>query len=223
MTEAIEKAQEAVLWGCRTMVDKGYVLGTAGNISVKVEGEDLFVITPTSHSYASLTPEDLVTVDMQGNVVAGKHKPSMEYLIHLNLFVLRPEINGVVHTHSKYATVVSAIREIEKVPLLDIETMSYIGGDIAIAPFASPGSVQLADNIKSSIGFNSGIVMESHGAVGIGTNIEKAMIACDNIERTCELYWAILATGLTPKTLPESYLATARVISLGRRNISIPR
>ena len=87
---AIQKAKEQVMWGCRTMVDKGYALGTAGNISARVEGEPLFVITPSARPYLTMKPEDLAVGDMDGNVVSGPYKPSIEFSMHLGIYKERP-------------------------------------------------------------------------------------------------------------------------------------
>ena len=97
---AIQKAKEEVLWGVQVMVERGYTLGTAGNISARVEGEDRFVITPSSRSYATLKQEDLCVVDMDGNIVEAAYKPSVETTMHRYLFLLRPE--DVYKRQAKY-------------------------------------------------------------------------------------------------------------------------
>ena len=73
MYDALEKAKNEVMWGVKTMVEKGYALGTAGNISARVEGKDCFVITPSSRSYTTLDKEDLCVIDMDGNIIEGKY------------------------------------------------------------------------------------------------------------------------------------------------------
>ena len=112
---AIQKAKEQVMWGCRTMVDKGYALGTAGNISARVEGEPLFVIPPSARPYLTMKPEDLAVGDMDGNVVSGPYKPSIEFSMHLGIYKERPEVNCIVHTHSKFATAVSAMYRLKPI------------------------------------------------------------------------------------------------------------
>ncbi len=205
MLEPIRKAEEQVLWGCRAMCGRGYVLGTAGNISARVAGEELFVITPTSLPYDELTPDDLVVADMRGNIVRGNRRPSIECAMHRDILAVRPEARCVVHTHSKYATATSAMEGVDAVPVIDIETAMYIGGDIPVAPFAPPGSGELARNVARSIGDRAGVIMEGHGAVGVGLTMRAAMDACDIIERNCEMYLLILAAGKR-KPLPEGPL-----------------
>ena len=219
MSSNLDKAKQDILWGCKMMVEKGYALGTAGNISARVEGEDVVVITPTSVSYDTLSEDDLVVVDMEGNVISGKYQPSCEVHMHLGIMVLRPEVNAVVHTHSKCATAVSSIDEIDAVPVLDIESMVYLGGELEVAPFAPPGSMDLAMNIKNTIGTSAGVIMANHGAIGVGINMIDAMIASDNVERSCEMYLSVLSTGMSLRALPEDYIENTRKRSLLRRKV----
>lgn len=219
--EAIERAKEQVMWGCRTMVEKGYALGTAGNISARVEGEELFVITPSARPYLTMKTEDLAVGDMEGNVVSGPYSPSIEFSMHLGIFRERPEVGCIVHTHSKSATAVSAMEGIEQVPVMDIEGVVYLGGEILVAPFAPPGSKELAAFVRETIGTNAGLLMANHGAIGTGLTMEDAMINSDNVERACEMYLAILAAGRQVRKLPEDYMEFAKKRSLNRRNIVI--
>lgn len=219
--EAIEKARQQVLWGCKAMVEKGYALGTAGNISARVKGENLFVITPSARPYPTMKKEDLVVGDLDGNVVIGEYKPSIEFSMHLGIFKERPEVNCIVHTHSKFATAVSAMEGVEKVPIIDIEGVVYLGGEIRIVPFAPPGSKELAELVRKTIGNYAGLLMANHGAIGTGLTMEDAMIASDNVERECEMYLAILAARRQIKKLPEAYLEDAKKKSLSRRKVVV--
>lgn len=221
--ESIQRAKEQVMWGCRTMVDKGYALGTAGNISARVEGEDLFVITPSARPYLTMKPEDLVVGDMDGNVVSGEYKPSIEFSMHLGILLERPEVNCIVHTHSKFATAVSALDGVEHVPVIDIEGVVYLGGEILVAPFAPPGSKELVEHVRKTVGTNAGLIMANHGAIGTGLTMEDAMINSDNVERACEMYLAILAAGRQVRKLPEDYMVFARKKSLTRRNVWVEK
>ena len=219
MYDTIEQAKEDVMWGVRTMVEKGYALGTAGNISARVQDKEMFVITPSSRSYATLKKEDLCLLDMEGNIVEGKYKPSVEAVMYRYIFEMRPEVKAIVHSHSKYGTLVSSIKGVTKLPIIDVESISYLGGEVPVAPFAPAGSLELAENVKGAIGTSAGVLMENHGTIGVGISMEKAMIASDNIERTSEQYLILLASGKEKKEIPESYIETVKKISLRNRNI----
>lgn len=206
MIKAIAKAKLEVLLGCKAVCSKGYVLGTAGNLSARVEESELFVITPTSLPYETLCEDDLVVADMAGNIVEGKNKSSMEFVMHLTIYLRRPDVRAIVHTHSKYATAASAMQGVSSVPVIDIETAMYIGGDVMVAPFAPPGSLELAANATDHLGDRAGVILEGHGAIAVGNTMNAALVASDNVERACEIYLIVKASG-DVKRLPEGPLA----------------
>lgn len=211
-------AKEHVLWGCKTMCARGYALGTSGNISVRVEGTDFFVITPTSVAYAGLSADDLVVADLLGNIVEGARQPSIECSMHRAIFAKRPDVAAIVHTHSAYATAAGSTQGVSAVPLVDIESALYLGGDIRVAPFAPPGTEALAKNVVEHLGLTAGVILESHGAVGVGNTMEAAMTAADILERTCLIYMtARAAGGVTP--LPGAYLAECLAQSAKKRGV----
>lgn len=218
MSDAIQEAKEQVLQGGGLICAKGYVLGTSGNISARVVGRDLFVITPTTLPYGEMTAEDLVVADMAGNVVDGNRKPSMEFSMHRSILLARPDVRCIVHTHSKCATAVSAMQDVDEVPVIDIETALYIGGDIPVAPFAPPGSEELAQNAARAIGDLAGVLMESHGAIGVGRTMKEALIASDIIERNCEMFLLIRAAGEI-KPLPRGSLRDLCALSREKRGL----
>ena len=216
---AIQKAKEQVMWGCRTMVDKGYALGTAGNISARVEGEPLFVITPSARPYLTMKPEDLAVGDMDGNVVSGPISLPLNFPC-IWVFIRKDRRLTASCTHTPNLPRLSAPWDgVEKVPVIDIEGVVYLGGEILVAPFAPPGSGELAAHVRNTIGTNAGLLMASHGAIGTGLTMEDAMISSDNVERACEMYLAILGAGRQVRKLPEDYMEMAKKKSLVRRNV----
>lgn len=217
----MDKAREHVLWGCRTMCARNYVLGTSGNISARVSGGDLFVITPTSMPYDELRPEDLVVGSMDGSILQGARKPSIEFSMHLEIFRRRPDVAAIVHTHSAFATAAGSMRGINEVPLMDIEAALYLGGNIAVAPFAPPGSVSLARHAADGLGSFAGVVLENHGAIGVGKTMRDAMTAADIVERACQIFLTVSAAGEV-KILPEEYAAACRLESARKRGVAGP-
>lgn len=219
MSDALQKAKEEVLWGCRLMVERGYLLGTVGNLSARADGTDLVVITPTSLPYDTMTEEDLVVVNMNGEIVSGKHQPSIECSMHLGVYRARPELRALVHTHSKYATTVSLIKELDIMPAIDTEQSLYLGGDINIVPFAFPGSKELAEYVKEGIGTNAGLLMANHGALGVGISMKDAVIASDIIERNSEMYLLLKAGGFDYKPMTEDYKVFVKEKSKKKRQV----
>ena len=219
MSDALQKAKEEVLWGCRLMVERGYLLGTVGNLSARADGTDLVVITPTSLPYDTMTEEDLVVVNLNGEIVSGKHQPSIECPMHLGVYRARPELRALVHTHSKYATTVSLIKELDIMPAIDTEQSLYLGGDINIVPFAFPGSKELAEYVKEGIGTNAGLLMANHGALGVGISMKDAVIASDIIERNSEMYLLLKAGGFDYKPMTEDYKVFVKEKSKKKRQV----
>ena len=219
MSDALQKAKEEVLWGCRLMVERGYLLGTVGNLSARADGTDLVVITPTSLPYDTMTEEDLVVVNLNGEIVSGKHQPSIECSMHLGVYWARPELRALVHTHSKYATTVSLIKELDIMPAIDTEQSLYLGGDINIVPFAFPGSKELAEYVKDGIGTTAGLLMANHGALGVGISMKDAVIASDIIERNSEMYLLLKAGGFDYKPMTEDYKVFVKEKSKKKRQV----
>ena len=219
MSDALQKAKEEVLWGCRLMVERGYLLGTVGNLRARADGTDLVVITPTSLPYDTMTEEDLVVVNLNGEIVSGKHQPSIECSMHLGVYRARPELRALVHTHSKYATTVSLIKELDIMPAIDTEQSLYLGGDINIVPFAFPGSKELAEYVKEGIGTNAGLLMANHGALGVGISMKDAVIASDIIERNSEMYLLLKAGGFDYKPMTEDYKVFVKEKSKKKRQV----
>ena len=219
MSDALQKAKEEVLWGCRLMVERGYLLGTVGNLSARADGTDLVVITPTSLPYDTMTEEDLVVVNLNGEIVSGKHQPSIECSMHLGVYRARPELRALVHTHSKYATTVSLIKELDIMPAIDTEQSLYLGGDINIVPFAFPGSKELAEYVKEGIGTTAGLLMANHGALGVGISMKDAVIASDIIERNSEMYLLLKAGGFDYKPMTEDYKVFVKEKSKKKRQV----
>ena len=219
MSDALQKAKEEVLWGCRLMVERGYLLGTVGNLSARADGTDLVVITPTSLPYDTMTEEDLVVVNLNGEIVSGKHQPSIECSMHLGVYRARPELRALVHTHSKYATTVSLIKELDIMPAIDTEQSLYLGGDINIVPFAFPGSKELAKYVKDGIGTTAGLLMANHGALGVGISMKDAVIASDIIERNSEMYLLLKAGGFDYKPMTEDYKVFVKEKSKKKRQV----
>lgn len=200
------------------MCGRGYVLGTSGNISARVAGGELFVITPSSFPYDAMGPADLVVADMRGTIVEGARKPSIETGLHRAILAKRPDVRGIAHTHAKFATAAGCLAGVMAIPVIDIETVLYIGGSIPVAPFAPPGSEELAATVAETLGTLAGVLMEAHGAVGVGRTMREALVASDIVERTCEMFLAIRACGEI-KSLPEAAVRTLAEQSLKQRGL----
>ena len=166
------------------------VVWTAGNVSARVPGEDLLVIKPSGVEYDSLTPESMVVCDLDGALVEGEHSPSSDTASHAYVYRHMPEVNGVVHTHSPYATAWAALGE--PIPCSLTAMADEFGGDIPIGPFALIGSDDIGRGIVETLrGSRSpAVLMRQHGPFTIGPTAKaavKAAVMCEDVARTMHL------------------------------------
>ena len=166
------------------------VVWTAGNVSARVPGADLLVIKPSGVSYDDLTPESMVVCDLEGNLVEGDRTPSSDTAAHAYVYRHMPEVGGVVHTHSDYATAWAARRE----PIPCVLTMigDEFGGDIPVGPFALIGDDSIGRGIVETLrGSRSrAVLMANHGPFTVGSDARdavKAAVMVEDVARTVHL------------------------------------
>ncbi|WP_169950787.1 L-ribulose-5-phosphate 4-epimerase [Microbispora sp. H11081] len=172
------------------LVRYGLVVWTAGNISGRVPGEDLFVIKPSGVSYDDLTPESIVVCDLDGNLVEGDLAPSSDTAAHAYVYRHMPEVNGVVHTHSTYASAWAARGE--SIPCVLTAMADEFGGEIPVGPFALIGNDDIGKGIVETLtGHRSpAVLMQNHGVFTIGESPKaavKAAVMCEDVARTVHI------------------------------------
>jgi L-fuculose-phosphate aldolase len=178
----------------RAMLQAGLVAGTSGNVSVR-EGE-LVHITPTALPYDEIEPEDLVTLALDGGVVAGKREPSTERLVHLAIYAARPEAVAIVHTHSVHATAWSFLDQ----PLeLDTEELvEAAGGGVRCAAHGDSGSDALASTALAALEGRRAVLLARHGVVAFAESPRHALDVCAVVERQAQLAWLLRGAGALP-------------------------
>jgi L-ribulose-5-phosphate 4-epimerase len=165
----------------------GLVAWTSGNVSARVPGADLLVIKPSGVSYDELTPQTMVVTDLEGRLVEGDHSPSSDTEAHAYVYRHMPEVGGVVHTHSPYATAWAARGE--PIPCSITAMADEFGGDIPIGPFALIGSDAIGRGIVETLAGHPSpaVLMRQHGPFTIGPDARaavKAAVMCEDAART---------------------------------------
>ncbi len=163
------------------------VIWTAGNVSARVPGQDLMVIKPSGVSYDELTPEAMVVTDLHGNLVEGDYSPSSDTAAHAYVYRHMPEVNGVVHTHSPYATAWAARGE--PIPCVLTMIADEFGGEIPVGPFALIGDDSIGRGIVETLqtSRSSAVLMRNHGPFTVGPSARaavKSAVMLEDVART---------------------------------------
>jgi L-fuculose-phosphate aldolase len=183
--QVLEAMKEVLITG-QEMARRGLVAGTSGNCSVRVPDTDLVVITPTSLEYEIMLHEDICVINTAGEQVEGRHKPSIEINMHLAIYQARPEVGGIVHTHQTMGTAV-AVAGKSIPPILEEQVFSLLG-EVELAEYAPPGTVELADNVVKALAHRNACLVAHHGVVTVGPKIRNALLNAEIVERAASIF-----------------------------------
>ena len=188
----LQAEREAVVAYGKKLIESGLVKATGGNLSLVNEEKTLMAISPTGVAYETMQPEDVVVVDLSGQRVEGKLKPSSEIAFHLGLVNLRADIRAVVHTHSPQATAMACLGwTLPAVHYL----IGFAGKQVPVAPYATYGTQALSDNICKTIGEDNAVLMANHGMVAVGSTLEKAYTTAEMVEYVAQIFLQTRAVG----------------------------
>jgi L-ribulose-5-phosphate 4-epimerase len=182
------------------------VVWTSGNVSGRDFGSGLVVIKPSGVPYDELAPHDLVIVDLDGRVVEGDFEPSVDTATHLYIYRHRPDVGGVVHTHSPYATSFAALGR--PIPVYLTAIADEFGGPIPVGAYAKIGGEEIGREIMRSIGESPAILMKNHGVFTVGLTPQAAVKAAVMVEDAAKSAHLALLLG-QPDLIPEEEVARA--------------
>jgi L-fuculose-phosphate aldolase len=182
------------------MVADGLVVGTSGNVSVRVG--DVIAITPTGVPYEQLTPADIGIHDLDGVAVDARLAPTSEFAMHLAVYA-RTDARAVVHTHSVSATAVSTL--VEVLPSIHYLVATF-GGPVRVAPYATYGTAELAANMAEALDGRTGCLLGNHGTITIGSTLPEAYAKARYLEWLCDVWLRARAAG-TPRLLDDAEIA----------------
>jgi L-ribulose-5-phosphate 4-epimerase len=174
----------------QALVSNNLVIWTGGNVSARIPGEDKFLIKPSGVLYSQLGPEDMILCDLDGNVLEGKLAPSSDTAAHAYVYRNMPEVGGVVHTHSNYASAWAAAAK--PIPCILTAMADEFGGDIPLGPFAIIGDDSIGRGIVETLkGHRSpAVLMKNHGVFTIGGSAKaavKAAVMCEDVAKSASI------------------------------------
>jgi L-ribulose-5-phosphate 4-epimerase len=179
----------------------GLVAWTSGNVSVRDPETGYVLIKPSGIRYEGLLPEHIVVVDLQGIVIDGTLKPSSDTASHLYIYRHRPDVGGIVHTHSSYATAFAAVNR--PIPVYLTAQADEFGGPIPCGKFALIGGEQIGEVVVESIGDSPAVLLKNHGVFTIGKDGESAVKAAVMVEDVAKTAWLALQLGQPLEIPPE--------------------
>ena len=213
-----QEERRAVLEAAQRMAALGLVVGTSGNVSMRVDVDsderELMAITPSGIEYDILNTEDILVTDMDIEPVEGCGVPSSEAMLHAEIYRHRRDVGAVMHAHSAFATAV-AVAGLDILPIID-EMVLTVGGDVKVAEYAFPSSEALATNVRKALGGRNAALMRNHGVVGVGADLREALKVCELVEHAARvMVYASMLGGAT--SLPSDVLEAEMALFEMRR------
>lgn len=195
-----KQLREDMVRYARSMFERGYSSGGAGNISLKLPDGNILA-TPTNSSFGDLNAEELSKVTMQGELLSGQ-KASKEVLMHLAMYRQRPQCGGIVHLHSPWLTALSCLPGIDPENALPSITPYYVMrvGKLPVVPYIRPGSPLIAEHVEKLAAEHNAILLANHGPIISGKNIREAVFNAEELEETAKLYFMLKPFGMNTLT-----------------------
>lgn len=194
--------RDGVVATARAMSASGLSPGRSGNVSARFG--DGMLITPSGLAYDAMEPSDVVRVGADGSVAGGQRAPSTEWHFHLAAYRARPDMAALMHTHSMHATVLACAGK--SIPAFHYMVAVAGGSDIPLVPYATFGTVELAEHVADGLKMRKACLMAHHGQVAMGATLAAALELAHEVEVLAEQYLKVLALG-PPKLLPEQEMA----------------
>lgn len=193
MTPELELLRTDVVKYARKAAALGLIPNTQGNLSARDADSGLIAITPTDYPYDIMTPNDIVIVDLEGQVVEGHRQPSVETSVHCAVYRERPQVNGVVHTEPIYTNCFGALgRPIE--PIV-ISMAIAVGGEVPVMPFHPSGSADFGYRMLQVMGDRNAVIWANHGLLTVGKSLDAAFRCTVVVENAAQIYHLALQLG----------------------------
>jgi L-ribulose-5-phosphate 4-epimerase len=220
-----EDYKEQVLRISRRLSAEGFFgtrSGSAGNVSMLVDGEDAIAVTPTRLPYDVMTADDICVIDFDLAPIEGKRKPSIETPMHVASYKARPDISAVIHTHQTCASALSILNL--PIPALFDEVALAIGRTVDVIPYALSGTRELHNSVARAVTNRCHCyIMQNHGTLCVGADLDRTFTSVELLEKIASVYMQALATGKPITVLPENIVEQLHGAVIARQDREIAR
>lgn len=182
-----DKQKKQIVDTAQLLVQKGYLMATGGNISLRISGQSAFAITPSNYDYLKMTADDVCLLDFNLNRIDGHLKPSVESAMHAAIYQVRQDVHAIIHTHQAYVSALTLIKA--PIPALFDEQARFLGRSVDIIPYAPSGTSFLKNAVAKHVkNHNNAFMMQNHGALVFGHDMERAVHNVEILEKCALAY-----------------------------------
>jgi len=189
----LEEQRKQVIDIAGQALQSGLIMRTMGNFSIRDPETGYVCITPSGMDYSVVKPEDIIVMNTERIVIDGSRKPSIESGMHCLAYQKRPDVCGVCHTHSCYATAWACVEE--PFPLVLVEMAAVLGGKLETAPFFPMGSEELAGATIQALGKLNAVLLSNHGQLTVGSTLDKALANAQLVEEAAKIAFCVVSIG----------------------------
>jgi L-ribulose-5-phosphate 4-epimerase len=194
-------AKQQIVATAQELVRRGHLMATGGNVSLRILGQAALAITPSNLDYMAMTTEDVCILDFNLEPLEGKRKPSVEAGMHVAIYQVRGDVNAIIHTHQVYTSALTLIKA--PIPALFDEQARFLGRKVKIIPYAPSGTGLLKNKIAKQVRDHSNAyMMQNHGALIFGHEIERAVHNVEILEKCAVAYLLALCSERKVSKIP---------------------
>ena len=196
-----EEQKHQIVESAQLLALKGYLMATGGNLSLRIPGQDAFAVTPSNYDYFKMTAEDVCVLGFSLTPLSGQRRPSVESAMHGAVYQARADVNAIVHTHQVYASALTLLRA--PIPALFDEQARFLGRSVEIIPYAPSGTGMLKNAVAKHVrNHNNAYMMQNHGALVFGHDMERAIHNVEILEKCSLAYLLALCSGRQITRIP---------------------
>ncbi len=198
---AFDSSKKLIVETAQSLVQKGYLMATGGNLSLRIAEQNAFAVTPSNYDYMKMTADDVCILDFNLNPLEGELKPSVESAMHGAIYQVRGDVNAVIHTHQVYASALTLIKS--PIPALFDEQTRFLGRSVDIIPYAPSGTGMLKNTVAKHVkNHNNAFMMQNHGALVFGHDMERAVHNVEILEKCSLAYLLALCSEKQVSKIP---------------------